>query len=206
MAAASGVHALDAPSGPMIRGATVENDSSPRGRGAASLDIKSTETSSCGMRCQTNSDCRNGGVIFCGECNLTQGTRYYMTCVGPDTWTTPVPTPASTHNWFPDAGMCQRSCRHDRNCMPVGGTYNPCMTCGQLEGTVMHHQCYAPAPSPAPTPTPEHDYFPDGGECGKSCRHDRDCSQGGFNRCMKCGQYEGSLMHHKCYSPETMME
>mmetsp|Transcript_3282 Transcript_3282/g.7289 ORF Transcript_3282/g.7289 Transcript_3282/m.7289 type:complete len:201 (-) Transcript_3282:122-724(-) len=37
------------------------------------------------------------------------------------------------------------------------------------------------------------------------CRSDRDCMQGGFNPCTKCGKYKGTRYYKKCYSEDNML-
>jgi len=201
--------ASNAQHGSTVRGASLENDSSSLGSGVVPWNVKATEeeANECNTECQTDSDCHQGGIITCGECNFVYGARYDKACVRPSAPSTPAPTP---FNYFPDEyAMCKASCRHDRDCEGQGGVYNPCYSCGQYSGTLMHHKCYQVQPVPPPTPAPEHNYFPDAGKCSKSCTKDSDCKQRakavkkhGLNPCMKCGQYSGTIMHHKCFSPD----
>mmetsp|Transcript_26556 Transcript_26556/g.38075 ORF Transcript_26556/g.38075 Transcript_26556/m.38075 type:complete len:164 (+) Transcript_26556:1969-2460(+) len=99
-------------------------------------------------------------------------------------------------------GMCNSSCKKNSDCnryMPGG--YNPCTKCGKYVGARYYHQCYDPKQY-APTPPPTHNYFPNGGQCKKRCKKNKDCQVGGFNPCLYCGQYVGTEMYHRCYSPE----
>eukprot|EP00956_Cyclotella_meneghiniana_P026761 scaffold58624_cov81-Cyclotella_meneghiniana.AAC.6 len=138
-----------------------------------------------GKSCRHDSDCPSGT-----HCNTVKGTQYYHTCFDDvdddDAW-----------NYFPSGGQCSRSCTKDSDCQKGG--FNPCGSCGQYTGTIMYHKCYAPEPN-TPTPTPWN-YFPNGGQCSKSCRNDSDCQKGGYNPCGSCGKYSGTLMYHKCYAP-----
>jgi len=203
-----------AQNGPMIRGASLEVDASSPSSGAAPWNVKAAEkeANECGTECQTDSDCHQGGIITCGECNFVYGAQYDKACVRPSAPSTPAPTP---FNYFPgDYPVCKSSCRQDRDCQGQGGVFNPCYTCGQYQGSLMHHKCHAVQPAaetPVPTPAPtDFNYFPGGYPvCKKSCRRDSDCQgQGGvYNPCYTCGQYQGSLMHHKCHAVEgTMVE
>ena len=158
------------------------------------LEDKEESGNTCGTHCHTDSDCWKGGVVECGTCNQIHGTYGYHTCISEST---PAPSP---WNYFPDGGQCSKHCHKDSDCQKGG--FNPCGSCGQYEGTLMYHRCYAPEPedsTPAPSPW---NYFPDGGQCSNHCKTDSDCQKGGFNPCGSCGKYEGTLMYQRCYAPE----
>jgi hypothetical protein len=160
---------------------------------------------SCGARCSTDKDCYKGGIVECGKCNLYRGTEGYKTCYN-DEPPPPAPAPAPTqHDYFPNGGSCSNRCKNDRDCQQKGG-FNPCGKCGKYAGTQMYQRCYQPdvptPPTPTPTPAPPHDYFPKGGSCSNKCKTDRDCRNGGFNPCGKCGKYAGTQMYQRCYQPD----
>jgi hypothetical protein len=93
---------------------------------------------SCGQRCRQDSDCRRGGLVECGTCNLIHGTEGYKTCISDST---PAPSP---WNYFPDGGQCSNHCKTDSDCQKGG--FNPCGSCGKYVGTLMYERCYAPQP------------------------------------------------------------
>jgi hypothetical protein len=96
---------------------------------------------SCRNDCESNADCQNDRDLVnpCGECGQVHGTEMYHVCYQPEEET---PTPAPTHNYFPDGGSCSNSCMSDSDCQ-YGG-YNPCGKCGKYEGTEMYQRCYQP--------------------------------------------------------------
>jgi hypothetical protein len=96
-------------------------------------------------------------------------------------------------------GSCGHHCTNNKDCQKGG--YNPCYMCGQYVGAQYYHQCYDPNQY-SPTPAPTHNYFPDGGSCSMKCKKNADCRKGGYNPCGMCGQYVGTIMYRRCYSPE----
>jgi len=159
----------------------------------------------CNSSCKKNSDCNRympGGYNACTKCGKYVGARYYHQCYDPNTDDdqTPGPTPSPTpFDYFPDGGQCAKTCKKDKDCQKGG--FNPCPLCGEYVGTLMYRRCYRPQEfTPAPTPSSTaFDYFPNAGQCGVECEKDQDCQVGGFNPCLLCGQYKGTLMYHRCY-------
>mmetsp|Transcript_28528 Transcript_28528/g.60469 ORF Transcript_28528/g.60469 Transcript_28528/m.60469 type:complete len:161 (-) Transcript_28528:73-555(-) len=101
-----------------------------------------------------------------------------------------------------ESNTCGHRCYSDSDCHKGG--YVQCGECLLIEGTRDYQTCVGPPPAPAPAPV--HNYFPEGGQCRKRCRHDSDCQKGGYNPCGSCGQSSGTIMHHRCYSPEEALE
>jgi hypothetical protein len=79
---------------------------------------------------------------------------------------------------------CGQHCHKDSDCWQGG--FVTCGTCNQVHGTEGFHTCIdttTPVTTPAPAP---YNYFPEGGQCSKSCKQDSDCQLGGFNPCGSC--------------------
>jgi hypothetical protein len=100
---------------------------------------------------------------------------------------------------FASANTCGARCNRDSDCYQGG--FVQCGKCNLYQGTLGYKTCYNNRPEP-PTPAPAHDYFPIGGSCSNWCRSDRDCQNGGFNPCGKCGHYAGTIMYQRCYQPD----
>ncbi len=92
---------------------------------------------SCGFYCTRDKDCQPGGYNPCPLCGQYVGAQYYQRCYDPNQYT-PSPTP---YNYFPDGGMCGKSCKKDNDCRKGG--YNPCAWCGKYVGTIMYELCYS---------------------------------------------------------------
>jgi len=111
-------------------------------------------------------------------------------------------------NYFPTGGQCERRCMKDSDCQKGG--FNPCGSCGQLEGTEMYQLCYAPKPDEEEkvviTDAQEEQFIEskdNSYSCGKSCRKDSDCWQGGFITCGTCNTLHGTEGFHTCISNDT---
>ena len=84
----------------------------------------------CGLSCENNNDCFNGGFVECGRCRLLEG-RDVKTCV--------------PKNVAPESRgyeMCGLPCEHNNDCKAeYEGTENRCMLCGQREGIFGVKRC-----------------------------------------------------------------
>jgi hypothetical protein len=147
------------------------------------VQLTPAQANTCGAGCNKDSDCYQGGFVECGKCNLYVGTHGYKTCY---------------NHQQPTCGM---TCDSDSDCDL--GSFAQCAKCNLYYGTEDYKTCYNDEPENSPTPAPSaHDYFPLGGSCSNRCKHDRDCQNGGFNPCGKCGKYAGTVMYQRCYQPE----
>jgi len=129
--------------------------------GKWTCDAKKDIGESCDRSCSKDKDCQTGGLVTCGQCNLTGGTNHYKKCIKSDGGDeTPEPTPApSPAPWrYPGnrGGRCARSCKKDKDCT-TGGVV-PCATCNKIEGTQGYNTCIDPpsdnGETPEPTPAP----------------------------------------------------
>ncbi|KAL9179874.1 hypothetical protein ACHAXT_007844 [Thalassiosira profunda] len=158
-------------------------------RGSSPDFVGEELSDTCGATCNNNGDCRPGGFVTCGTCNKIAGTRYSGQCV---------------------ADTCDSHCETDDDCN-YADEFSTCGKCDlEYAGTRTYKTCVFAPETEGPTPSPvPYNPFPRGGSCKKSCRNDKDCQNGGFNPCGKCGKgkgYKGTKTHHRCYQPEYAEE
>lgn len=86
-----------------------------------------------------------------------------------------------------DTDQCPRNERHNRR-----------GNCVCKRGYVRNSRGVCRSSVPAPSPRPQCNTY------DEPCRSDRDCMQGGFNPCTKCGKYKGTRYYKRCYNEDNM--
>ena len=91
-------------------------------------------------------------------------------------------------------GVCRSG---DNNQCPRNERYNRNGNCVCKRGYSRNRRGVCRS-EPAPSPQPQCNTF------DEPCRNDRDCMQGGFNPCTKCGKYKGTRYYKRCYNEDNM--
>mmetsp|Transcript_3281 Transcript_3281/g.7285 ORF Transcript_3281/g.7285 Transcript_3281/m.7285 type:complete len:205 (-) Transcript_3281:122-736(-) len=82
---------------------------------------------------------------------------------------------------------------------PANERYNANGRCVCERGFSRNSRGVCRGSAPAPSPRSQCNSY------DEPCRSDRDCMQGGFNPCTKCGKYKGTRYYKKCYSEDNML-